>query len=342
MVGVPIPMIAELYKEYTGHDMPESLYVVGREKEIESIKLAISTNEHVILHGPPGSGKTISAIKAIHEQGKIMKMINISDNRTGSLLGEQLFGCHRTKSDIVYLFDEIDSFDWRSHAYFKKVLQESEVPIIMTCNDMDKVGTSTVNYVKKHGTVIKYKPPTLQDLEDFITKKFPMFEGRASDVYCPDFREVIRRIVFGWRTEIEESVEVNVQHVVGAIFGEKRFPRKRLDIIKESKDPLIWAITWADYNAPRFARDAKQLEKILDCLSQADEWARKTSPQYLATMLAAMPCPGRKGKLDFPAALFNAEKKPKKEEEVDPVVKVEIVKLEEAEIPTSADPFGDF
>jgi len=342
MVGVSIPAVSDLYKQATGHDMPTSLYVVGHDEDISNIKIAISTNKHVILHGPPGTGKTISAIKAIHERGRIMNIINISDNRTGPMLGDQLFGCHRSKSDIVYLFDEIDSFDWRSHAYFKKVLEESEVPIIMTCNDITKVGTSIVNHVKKNGLIIKFKPPTLENLEDFITTKFPMFEGKASDIYCQDFREVLRRIVHGWHTEIKKDMKITTEHVVGAMFGEKRFPGKRLDIIKKSSDHLSWAITWADYNAASVSNNPKQLEEILDCLSQADEWARKTSPRYLATILAAVPCPGRKRKMDFPAPLFNAEKRKEPEKEEDKVIKIKVVPIKEENIATSVDPFGDF
>jgi hypothetical protein len=328
MVGVSMQEAARLYKQYTGQEIPEGLIIVGQDDVIAATESAILKNKHVLLHGAPAIGKTISARMAIRNAGKIIKTINLSDKRTKILLSETLFGGHLTESDVVYLFDEADNFHWQSHAYFKKVLEESRVSIVMTVNDINGVSKTIRDWLKKKAVVIPVYPPTKSDLRVFMAKRFPDQLDQLNEIYSKNFRAVMRKLLYGFGGEEEEKQEFGIQAVAGAILGEKNLERRLLRI-KSSKDPLIWAITWLDYNAPRFFRKLDDLADFMEKLATIESRIRKTSQQYIQTMLAGLPCPGRKLGLKFPAALFNAERKLKiKEEDRVKKVKVEKAKVE--------------
>jgi len=318
--------------------VPPTQVVVGQDKPIITMMSAIKAGKHVILHGEPGIGKTISAKKAVRDAGKIIKMVNLSDIRTGTMLAQWLYGSHQTPSDVVFVFDEIDNFHWQSYAYFKKVLEESKVTVIMTCNDIDSVSKAVVEHVKKTGHVIRMTPPTREDLFNLLTQKYPNKLKDIDKIYNKDFRVVMRRILFNVYDVRVPKVVVKTPQVVGAIFGEKEFHR-RFETIKHNSDPVLWLTTWLDYNASRFL-PADKLFDFVDKLSRTEARMFKTSTKYLNRMYASLPCPGRRMAADFPATLFNAEKEPKKEEPVEEVKKVEAVKVPQVASNNAFDPFS--
>jgi hypothetical protein len=318
--------------------VPPTQIVVGQDKTIATIIGAIKAGKHVILHGEPGIGKTISAKKAVRDAGKVLKMVNLSDTRTGQMLAEWLYGSHQTPSDVVFLFDEIDNFHWQSYAYFKKVLEESKVTVIMTCNDIDKVSKAVVEHVKKTGHVIRMNPPTKEDLRNLLSQKYPERLKDLDRIYDKDFRVVMRRLLFNVFDTRPQNVVVKTQQVVGTIFGEKDFHR-RFSTIKNNSEPILWLTTWLDYNAARFM-PADKLPEFLDDLSRIENRMFKTSTGYMNRMFASLPCSGRRMAADFPAALFNAEKEPKKEEAVEEVKKVEAVKVPVVTNNNAFDPFS--
>jgi len=341
MVGVTMAEAAELYKGYTGKDLPPGMFVVGHDDTINTIQLAIKQHKHVLLHGEPGIGKTASATFAIREAGKIMRKINLSDKRTGTLLANTLFGAHRTPSDVVFLFDEADNFHWRSHVYFKKVLDESQVSIIMTCNNVSKIPKTIMSMLKKEGKIIKMYPPSIDDFRQFMEQSFPDRVHEVPKLYDEDFRVVIRRLLHGYSGTYMKEIEITAEGVAGAVFGDRNVKR-RLGRIMKSKDPLAWVTTWLDYNCARFFRKPEELSDFLRKLAKIDRWVYRTNKQFLATMFAALPSPGRRSALKFPAALFNSQRKHKKEdvEEIKKVTPAPVAKKKEVVVgSTSVDPF---
>jgi hypothetical protein len=334
--GIPIREMPGVYKSYTSYEMPDTLFVVGHGDEITKLKALILAGEKVIIHGPPGCGKSISARKAIHDAGKNLNEINISEFRTPELLNSKLFGGHATQSNTCFLFEEVDNFYWRSHAAFNSILEDAVVPIVMTCNEIDRVPES----VKKQCTVMRMFPPKLKDLQVFLDKKFPHLSLDAEKIYSPDFREVMRRILYDVRDERVPEKEYSAEGIAGVIVGE-RDPARRLAALQHPSDPLSWAINWVDGSAARLAPSMGALLSMLDGLSTVDSWVRRTKQAYVASMMAALPCFNRRVKLDFPAQLFAAEKKPKKAKVVDDGVTKVIIKKKE-KTATVADTNGDF
>lgn len=338
MVNLPIPEVASLYKQYVGANLPDSLLVVGQEEVVQQLMDAIKTDIHVILHGSPGIGKTASAVLAVNKSGRIARKIDCSNKRTAVLLSEELFGGYATPSDNVYILDEIDNFHWQSHAYFKGILEDSKVSMIMTCNDIKKVGKSVVDYVKKNGLIIQMEPPSIGDLERLISRKFPTFTGNAGKIYNQDFRIVMRRLIYGHdEPSQDEEFELNTEKVAGAILGTKD-RTKRLERIEADKDPLLWLIPWLDYNSPRFFDTIQKLDDFLDKTSIIDSWLIRTSQDYTEKMFAALPCQGRRAMVEFPAAIFNAEKAVKKDEPEEEVKEAAAPKI--VEVDSSFDPLS--
>jgi len=319
-----------------GETTPLSQVIVGQERVISNLVELIKAGKHAILHGEPGIGKTISAKEAVKRAGKVLKMCNLSDLRNGTLLAKWLYGSHQTPSDVVFVFDEIDNFHWQSHAYFKKVLEESKVSIIMTCNDLEAVSKAVVEQVKKGGAVIHVFPPTRDDLKKLLEMKFPDRVGAVDQLYDRDFRVVMRRLLYNvYDTRVPEVV-VKTPRVIGAIFGERVFSR-RIDAIKKDADPIAWLTAWLDYNAGRIV-PPPMLCDFLDQLSRTEARMFKTGTRYLQRMYASLPCPGRRVAVDFPGALFNAEREPRKEEPAEEVKKVKVEVVVEGN--NTFDPFG--
>jgi len=336
ITGVSPAEMPAMYKSYTGHDIPDTLFIVGHDAEIIKLKSLVLAREKVLIIGPPGCGKSISARKAIRDAGFILNEINISEHRTAERLSVKLFGGHAVSSETCFLFEEVDNFYWRSHAAFNAILDEARAPVIMTCNYAEKVPES----VKKRCTVMKMRPPTMKDLQVFLDKKFPGLSLKAQELYSPDFREVMRRILHGVRDDHVPEKEYSAEALAGIIIGEPS-ARRRAVAMSHNSDPLSWVPNWVDNSAGRLAPSMGALVKMLDGLSIADSWLRRTKECYVASMLAALPCFNRRVKLDFPAILFAAEKKKeKKVEAIETVTKVikKKVKLEEKKI----DIFGDF
>jgi len=319
MADVTVQEAARLYKGYMGEELPPSFMVVGQDEPIDTMMRAIKEGKHVLLIGPPGIGKTTSAMTAIRRSDKIIKKINLSDKRTGQMLAEELYGSHLTKSDNVFLLDEADNFHWQSHAYFEKLLEDSQVSIILTCNNMDGVAKSIQKYLKDNGYVIRMMSPGIADLEKFLEKKFPALIGRASMLYDKDFRVVMRRILYGFSDTNPETKVIKCEQAAGAVYGEKN-PKKRLEVIKQLEDPLLWLVPWLDYNSIRFFPDISQCADFMDKVSRIDSWLTRTSEKYTRVMFASLPCPGRRGAVNFPGPLFAAEKQKKEEEEEEEVV----------------------
>lgn len=327
---------ASLYKKHCGSELPPSLFVVGHDEEIKMIENAIMRNKHVLLHGKPGVGKTSSARLAITRSGRIMRMVNISDKRTSSLLSEVLYGSHLTSSRNVYLFDEVDNFDWRSHAYFLKTLKEAKVSIIMTCNNLSGISKGTLKWIKKNCEVIPMKPPSKRDAQEFLDTKFPNHHDDLEELYDPDFRVFIRNILYGKCESGKEKEKIDLSRLLGALVMEKKWA-KRIGAVESCDDPLMWAITWLDYNAPFITRSSGMLVDFLDKVSRIDRWIIRTSPVYTGKMFAALPVPGRKTKLRFPAAVFAAEKRVTKKK-TDNVEKTKALKIEKKPRSNTFDP----
>jgi len=97
----------------------------------------------ILLHGPPGVGKTSSVEAAANELGYGILEMNASDVRTEERIIELVWPAVSSKSlsgkKRLILFDEVDGIYGRSDsgglAALLKILSSGSVPVAMTAND---------------------------------------------------------------------------------------------------------------------------------------------------------------------------------------------------------------
>ncbi len=129
---------------------PSSLAAVkGQEKAVEQIvtflKQFPGKKRALLLHGPPGSGKSSSVVAVAKELGYELLEFNASDKRNKGMV-EELVGNAAMQQSLfmtkkLILLDEVDGVsgndDRGGLAALKKILDVTPTPIIMTANEGD-------------------------------------------------------------------------------------------------------------------------------------------------------------------------------------------------------------
>ena len=121
--------------------------IIGQEKAITSfnewIKKWRKGNKALLLHGPPGSGKTSLIQAYANERNLDFIEMNASDFRTADQIKEVLGQSTRQMSLFgkgkIFLLDEIDGLSGRKDSGGVKeiidLIKKSNYPIILTAND---------------------------------------------------------------------------------------------------------------------------------------------------------------------------------------------------------------
>lgn len=97
-----------------------------------------------LLHGPPGTGKTTTALCLAKKYGLRPIEINASDTRNAAAIKE-LFTVQT--AGTIYIVDEIDgmsSSDRGGAAELNKAIEKTHVPIICICNDRQSKQACTI------------------------------------------------------------------------------------------------------------------------------------------------------------------------------------------------------
>jgi replication factor C subunit 1 len=137
-----------------------------------------------LISGPPGIGKTTTAILLAKRHGYEVMELNASDTRTKKALDEVLKGAldsnvlrfdsafgggpasqAATSKRRLVVMDEVDGMgisDRGGNAEIAKFLRETKVPIICICNDRQK---NSVKTLAKYCYDIKFTPPSIEDVK---------------------------------------------------------------------------------------------------------------------------------------------------------------------------------
>lgn len=130
-----------------------------------------SSQEPLLLHGPPGTGKTSTAECVSNEYGWPLVEINASSARTKDdiiALAQQMRSSAVDSRHQLFLLDEVDSIDGRSLQPLLKVLDNRPNPVICTANEKWKVPDSIQNKCTDHKFNLQNRSikPVLRDIAE--------------------------------------------------------------------------------------------------------------------------------------------------------------------------------
>ncbi len=198
--------------------------VVGQERVVDGLLVALLAEGHVLLEGPPGTAKTLMARCFSTCLGLAFNRVQFTpDLLPGDLLGTNLFDFRNdrfrlTKGPVFtdfLLADEINRTPPKTQAALLQAMQERQVTIDGTTHELSDefLVVATQNPIEHEGT---YPLPEAQ-LDRFLLKLLISFPSREEEL------EIVRR--HGHRTVTARAEDLPVTAVLD---------RPRLAAIRET------------------------------------------------------------------------------------------------------------
>jgi len=266
--------------------------VKGQEVAVEKIKKFIQEfpkkKKAMILHGPPGTGKTTLAHVSAKESDSEIFELNASDFRNKESLDEKLRPALEQKSlskkTKIILVDEADGisgyYDRGGVPELVRLIEDSKFPIIITANnvwdkklapvrskselvelkeiDYNTIKETLVCVLKKENIMIH---PTI--ITEIAIKSKGDLRAAINDLQSASKLDDYSKIVFD-----ERNVEISIFNALKQIFKTK--PSNDVlnvfDSVKMSIDDII---LWVEENIPTEYRGA-ELARAYDLLSKVD------------------------------------------------------------------------
>jgi replication factor C large subunit len=283
-----------------------SLEVAGNKASVEKVRdwLESWTEEKpkkraVLLHGPPGIGKT-SLVQSLALERKLdLIEINASDKRNGEILS-RIAGLASTQSTLfgrgkLILLDEVDGINLRQDTgaiqTILRIIKETEFPIILTANDPWDPKTRPL---REACTVIEMKRLGVRDglplLRTTLGKEGIVGDEEALRLIIDRDSGDIRSILNDLEMLSQQQKKITVDDV-NLLSGRDRTESvfEALRIIFNSKT-LAWArgalsksdldhdmlFQWIFENAPYQVPDPKELAEAIAALADADMFFART------------------------------------------------------------------
>jgi replication factor C large subunit len=260
---------------------------------LDSWKKGPPKKRALLLHGPPGTGKTVSVEAVANERGLDLVEINASDKRNRDAL-EKTVGLATKQSDLfgrsrLILIDEVDginlSEDRGAVDTIVRLVEETQVPVILTANDPwdPKIGP-----IRNATTMVEYKRLGLRDALPYL-KKICQEEGIEVDEQAlrliidrndGDMRSIMNDLEMltsgRKRLTYDETTWLGFRDRKATIFDALKTAftsptclqaRRATDMADMNLDMFF---EWVYENAPRQLNDRRDLSQAMNAIAQAD------------------------------------------------------------------------
>ena len=270
--------------------------VRGQDFAIDKVKeflRGFPRKKSIVLHGPPGTGKTSLAYAIAFENDAEILELNASDLRNKAKIAEIVGPASRQKSlfrqNKVILVDEVDGISTSDRGGLPellKLIDDSAFPVIITAND---IWNKKFSELRKKVDVVQMKDIDYKIILDVL-------KSVCSKENCSVAPDVLTSISIKSRGDLraalndlqivastgdsslvsdlgERNKEVSIFNALKIIFKEKA-TNDSLKIFDSVKMPIDEIILWIEENIPA-EYNGEELARAYDLLSKVDIFKRR-------------------------------------------------------------------
>ncbi len=278
--------------EIKGQDMAvEKIREFLYNARIETRKGKLQTKA-IILHGPPGTGKTAIAHAAANESNSEIFELNASDLRNSEKLREILMPATRQQSLLkkgkIILVDEVDGISGADRGGLQELLRligSTSHPIIITAND---IWDKKFSALRKKAETVQLREIDYKSIKDSLIgilrkeKKF-IEQDILTNISIKargDMRAAINDLQTAASLPDPSQIFIHERNKETDIFSALRMVFKgkpnnaMLQVFDSIKKPMDEIILWIEENIPAEYK-GEELVKAYDALSKVDIFKRR-------------------------------------------------------------------
>lgn len=266
--------------------------VKGQDLSIEKVKLFLRQfpkRKSLILHGPPGTGKTSLAYALAAEMDLEVLELNASDLRDKEKI-EQILGPASQQRSLfkqgkIILVDEVDGISARDRGGLPElmgVIELTSFPIIITAND---IWQKKFNLLRTKSELVQLKELDYKIILDVL-------KNICSKEKCQINNDVLMSLAIRSRGDVraaindlqnlavskedlivkdigERNKEISIFSALQHVFKSSKLDLKMMDIFDEVHMELDEIFLWVEENIPLEYR-GEELFKAYEALAKAD------------------------------------------------------------------------
>lgn len=267
--------------------------VKGQDLAIDKLKMFLRgfpKKKAVVLHGPPGVGKTSLAYAIAYEMDAEILELNASDFRNKQKIAE-IIGPATTQGSLfkknkIILVDEVDGISARKDrgglGELLTLVDKSSFPVIVTAND---IWDKKFNLLRRKAELVQLKDVDYKIVSDILVKV-------CEKENCAVSKEVLTSIAIKSRGDIraalndlqilskmdspelmkevgERNKEQSIFSALQYVFKTAKVDDKMVKIFDEVNMPIDDIFLWVEENIP-LEYKGEELAAAFDALSRAD------------------------------------------------------------------------